>query len=93
MTHLIALDHSFEHHLEHKQDSLFSLDKEKVVDINTNCSLCDIYLDVELSKEPTFTYTLISPKLILDAILEKDNSFSTIIFNLKKSRAPPSINA
>ena len=26
-------------------------------------------------------------------LLEKDNSFSTIIFNLKKSRAPPSINA
>ncbi|PQJ72737.1 hypothetical protein BTO14_05460 [Polaribacter butkevichii] len=89
MTHLIALDHSFEHHSEHKQHSLFSLNKEKVIDINNNCSLCDIYLNIQLSKDSTFTYTLLTPKLILNTILGKDNSFTSVILNLKKSRAPP----
>jgi hypothetical protein len=93
MTHLIALDHSFEHHSEHKQHSSFSLSKEKVVDINNNCSLCDIYLDIQLSKDPIFTYTLITPKLVLDSILEKDNDFTSVVFNLKKSRAPPIFTA
>ncbi|QMU62946.1 MAG: hypothetical protein GKR88_00765 [Flavobacteriaceae bacterium] len=89
MTHIIALDHSLEHNSNNKEDYSISSELQKVNDLSQDCSICDIYLDVELSKNPTFTYTLLTPKLIIKDIFNKDNSFSTVIFNLKKSRAPP----
>ncbi|WBX78127.1 hypothetical protein PG911_07680 [Tenacibaculum ovolyticum] len=90
MTHLIVLDHSLEHHHSNsKKELTSSLEYEKVTDANKDCSLCNIYLDVELSKDSTFTYTIVTPKLITDFFLEKDNSFTSVVFSIKKSRAPP----
>lgn len=93
MTHIIALDHSFEHNSNHKEQLTSSIEHEIVTDLNAECYLCDIYLDIEISKDPTFTYTLLTPKLIINDIFKKDNNFSTVIFNLKKSRAPPYFTA
>lgn len=89
MTHLVVLNHSLEHHLNNKEQLTSSLEYEKVTDTNKDCSLCNIYLDVELSKDPTFTYAILAPKLITDFFLEKDNSFTSVVFSIKKSRAPP----
>ena len=88
-THLAALDHSLEHHSNHKEDVSFSSEFSKISNLSKSCSICDIYLHIVLSKESNFTYTLLTPKLIIEDVLEKDNNFSSVIFNLKKSRAPP----
>ncbi len=89
MTHIIALDHSLEHNSNNNEDFSISSEYQKVTDTSQDCSICDIYLDLEISKDPTFTYTLLTPKLIIPAIFKKQNNFFTVIFNLKKSRAPP----
>ena len=89
MTHIIALDHSLEHNSNPKEDFSISLEFQKVNDSSQDCSVCDIYLDVEISKNPTFTYNLLTPKLLLEKVFEKDNRFASIISTLKKSRAPP----
>ncbi|WP_298779011.1 hypothetical protein [uncultured Polaribacter sp.] len=88
LTHLIALEHSLDHSGTN-QGSVFSLELEQISDSEIDCSLCDIYLDIEISKTPTFTYSLLAPKLIKDAIFKKEDDFTSIIFYLKKSRAPP----
>lgn len=93
MTHLIALDHSFEHNSEHKEEITSSAEFLQITNQTQDCSLCDIYLDVELSKDPTFTHTLLTLKLITEKIIKKDNNFTSVIFHLKKSRAPPYFSA
>ena len=89
MTHLIALDHSLDHTSNANQDLVSSLELDQTSDLDTDCSLCDIYLDVEISKTPNFTHTLLVPKLITETIFKKEDNFTSIIFYLKKSRAPP----
>ena len=90
MTHLIVLCHSFEHYSKDKEEIIFSLEYEKVTDIIKDCSLCDIYLDVEFSRYPTLTYIVLINKFIIGSFFERDNSFASVVFNIKKSRGPPS---
>ncbi|WP_158837827.1 hypothetical protein [Polaribacter sp. L3A8] len=93
MTHLVALDHSLEHHSNHKEDVSFSSEFPKVSNLSQSCSICDIYLHIVLSKESTFTYTLLTTNLIIEDVFEKGNNFRSVIFKLTKSRAPPTFIA
>ncbi|QTE23558.1 hypothetical protein [Polaribacter cellanae] len=89
MTHFIALKHSLDHASNANQGLVSSLELDQTSDLDSDCSICGIYLNVEISKTLNFTYTLLVPKLLTEPIFKNEEDFTSLIFYLKKSRAPP----
>ncbi|TCI94763.1 hypothetical protein [Tenacibaculum sp. M341] len=95
MTHFAILFHTIEHHEDHS-DSRHSTNLSTVlefddVELEEQCTICDIYLDVELTQAKISYVPIISPLFIESRIIQQDDKFIPVILYFKQSRSPPSL--
>ncbi len=88
MTHLIVLFHTIDHQEEHHTNFSNSLEFEAHTDIG-DCSICDVYLDVDFSELQSTSYSFVITKCISDQILQQEDQFKPVVLYLKQSRSPP----
>ncbi len=89
MTHLIVLTHALDHHDTNDTHFSDTLEYQQHSDLSEDCTVCDIYLDVNFSEEKLLSYSLVLPQIISEEILQQDDQFLSFILYLKKSRSPP----
>ncbi len=88
MTHLVVLFHTLNHQEKHHTDSSETLEFE----INSNvddCSVCDVYLDVNFTELQTISYSFVISQCISDQILQQNDQFKPVVLYFKQSRSPP----
>lgn len=88
MTHLVVLFHTLDHKDSHstKLSSTLEFDNSFNVD---DCSICDIYIDVDFSELQTMSYSFIAAQFKTEQYLNNDDQFKPIVLYLKQSRSPP----
>ncbi len=88
MTHLIVLFHTLKHQENDSVTYSDVLEFENSFEAE-DCSVCTIYLEVDLSEFQAKLYTFLVPKFISHQILQQEDQFKPVVLYFKQSRSPP----
>ncbi len=94
ITHFVVLFHTIEHQHHDESDQEVEINSSistffQNLDVEENCSICDIYLAVNLVKNHTLQIEFSYANFINNKIFQKENSLTPFTFYSKQSRSPP----